>query len=156
MAAKPPLEPVHHSIEVPLRPAAAFKVFVEQIDSWWPLAVHSVGGSRTVGCHVEGRLGGRIYETYDDGSLHLWGTVTEWQPPQRVVFSWHPGREASTAQEVELRFLELDRGTRVVLEHRGWEALGERAEATREGYLTGWPGVLRSFAASCSSLPAPA
>jgi hypothetical protein len=52
---------------------------------------------------------------------------------------------------VELRFLELDRGTRVVLEHRGWEALGERAEATREDYLTGWPGVLADYARCCSS-----
>ncbi len=149
--AEHPLQPVRHSIEVALRPEDAFRIFVDQIDSWWPLAIHSIGGARTTGCHFEGRIGGRIYETHDDGSLHLWGSVTEWQPPRRIVFSWHPGRDASTAQEVELRFEDLGAGTRVELEHRGWEALGERAAEAREGYRSGWPGVLADYARCCSS-----
>ena len=151
--ARPPLEPVRHSVEVGLRPGDAFSILVDQIDSWWPLALHSIGGQHATGCLFEGRLGGRIYETHDDGSLHLWGTVTVWQPPRRVVFSWHPGRDASTAQEVELRFEDLGTGTRIELEHRGWEALGARAEETREAYQSGWPGVLSAYARRCSTKP---
>lgn len=141
-------EPVRHSIVVTAPPARAFQIFTE-IDSWWPLAVHSVGQQRATGCLFEGRAGGRIFETHDDGSIRLWGTVTDWQPPQRVVFSWHPGRDAATAQEIVLELVGVEGGTRVELEHRGWEALGDLAAETREAYQSGWPGVLARFQAQC-------
>lgn len=145
-----PLEPVRNSIEVTVPAADAFDIFINQIDSWWPLATHSVGRQHATGCYFEGRKGGRIYESHADGSLHLWGTVTEWKPPERVVFSWHPGRDESTAQEVELRFVDLGGRTRVELEHRGWEALGEQAREIRERYHSGWPSVLARFGARAS------
>jgi uncharacterized protein YndB with AHSA1/START domain len=128
----------------------AFRIFIEDIDSWWPLSTHSIGQETAVSCLFEGREGGRIYETQADGSFHLWGTVTTWEPPARVVFSWHPGRDAITAQEVELRFVPLDNGTRVELEHRHWETLGDRATEMRDGYQTGWAGVLARYVAKCS------
>jgi uncharacterized protein YndB with AHSA1/START domain len=151
----PTIEPVRHSVEVAVPAAEAFRIFVDQIDSWWPLAVHSVGGERATGCFFEGRLGGRIYEAHHDGSLHLWGTVTEWQPPERVVFSWHPGREADSAQEVELRFIDRDGRTVVELEHRGWESLGTQAAEIRERYHSGWPGVLVHYESRCARRGAP-
>ena len=141
------IEPVRRSVEVGCDPAQAFRIFTEEIDSWWPLATHSMGDAE--GCVFEGREGGRIYETHRDGSIHLWGTVTAWLPPQRLVFSWHPGRDAATAQEVELRFLEIPGGTRIELEHRGWETLGEQASEVRQGYETGWPPVLARYVARC-------
>jgi hypothetical protein len=150
MTAESLFEPVRKSIEVACGPAAAFRLFTEEIDSWWPLATHSVAGETSVACFFEGREGGRIYETSEDGTTHLWGTVTIWEPSARVVFSWHPGREADTAQEVELRFIGIASGTRVELEHRGWEVLGDRAEETREGYENGWVPVLESFLTRCA------
>jgi hypothetical protein len=36
-------------------------------------------------------------------------------------------------------------GTRVDLEHRGWERLGEVAAEAREEYTQGWPRVLAAF-----------
>jgi hypothetical protein len=68
-----------------------------------------------------------------------------------MVFSWHPGREAATAQEVELRFVGTSSGTRIELEHRGWEVLGDRAEEMRGGYVTGWVPVLESYVARCET-----
>jgi len=150
-----PLGPVRHTVEVAVPAAEAFRIFVDQIDSWWPLAVHSIGGARAAGCVFEGRDGGRIYEADEDGSLHLWGTVTEWRPPERVVFSWHPGRDATTAQEVELRFVEHGGRTTVELEHRGWESLGDRAAEARERYHSGWPGVMVHYVVRCSDTEEP-
>jgi len=144
------IEPVRKSVEVGCTADEAFRLFTEDIDSWWPLATHSIGEADAVSCYFEGREGGRIYELHGDGSAHLWGTVTAWQPPERVVFTWHPGRDASTAQEVELRFGEVPGGTRVELEHRGWESLGEMALRTRTGYETGWVPVLERYAARCT------
>lgn len=148
----PPLDPVRHAVEVTMPPSRAFRMFIDQIDSWWPLGNHSVGREQATGCYFEGHHGGRIYETHSDGSLHLWGTVTEWQPPDRVVFSWHPGRGADTAQEVEIRFTDLGDRTRVELEHRGWEALGRHAAEVRERYHSGWPGVLLHYRTWTSDL----
>ena len=76
--------------------------------------------------------------------------MTTWHPPERLVFAWHPGREVSTAQEVELRFSEVRGGTLVELEHRGWEVLGEEALRIREGYETGWEPVLKRYVARCA------
>ena len=143
------IEPVRKSVEVKCTVAEAFRIFTDKIDSWWPLATHSIGEADARACYFEGREGGRIYETHGDGSIHLWGTVTSWQPPFGVVFTWHPGRDASTAQEVELRFSECPDGARVDLEHRGWETLGDKADETRSAYESGWVGVLESFAARC-------
>lgn len=67
-----------------------------------------------------------------------------------MVFSWLPGRDASTAQEVELSFTDNGFGTRVELEHRGWEMLGERAAEVREGYNTGWVPVLARYVDVCA------
>ena len=143
------IEPVRQAVDVTMPIRDAFRIFIDEIDTWWPLASHSVGQQKAISCFFEGHDGGRIYETHDDDSLFLWGTVTTWEPPHRVVFSWHPGRDAATAQEVELRFSEDGNRTRVELEHRGWEALGERAASARESYQTGWPGVLTKFISRC-------
>lgn len=141
------IEPVRKTVEVGCGQREAFRIFIDEIDAWWPLATHSVAQTRARSCVFEGRTGGTIHEIDDDGSVHVWGTVTDWTPPDRVVFTWHPGRDASTAQEVELRFVPSGSGTRIELEHRRWETLGDRAEAIRDGYRTGWDSVLARFVA---------
>lgn len=94
----------------------------------------------------EGRVGGRVYETAPDGTEHLWGTVTEWDPPRRIVFTWHPGRPVDTRQEVEVTFQLAGEGSRTDLVHSGWEHLGERAAEIRANYDTGWDVVLGRYA----------
>ena len=150
MKDEPTIAPVRKSVEVRCTADEAFRLYTEDIDSWWPLATHSIGETDAEACFFEGREGGRIYETHGDGSIHLWGMVTAWEPPEKVVFSWHPGRDASTAQEVELRFSESPGGARVELEHRGWETLGDKAQRTRDGYETGWLPVLERYADRCA------
>jgi len=139
------LAPVRKFIDVNLSPEDAFRRFTEQIAAWWPLKTHSVGEESAETVVFETRRGGRIYERTRDGAIHLWGTVIACDPPDRVVFSWHPGREADTAQEVEVRFVASEAGTRLELEHRGWEALGAEAETMRSRYSEGWEYVLGRF-----------
>jgi hypothetical protein len=48
---------------------------------------------------------------------------------------------------VEVRFTAVDpEHTRVELEHRGWERLGDQDDQARAGYEDGWPRVLDAFA----------
>jgi uncharacterized protein YndB with AHSA1/START domain len=93
----------------------------------------------------QGRVGGRVFETAPDGTEHLWGTVTEWDPPRRVAFTWHPGRPVDSRQEVEVTFQPAGQGSRVDLVHSGWEHLGEQAVGMRAGYDTGWDFVLGRY-----------
>lgn len=146
MTERTTIPPVEKSIVVPWDPEAAFERFTARIHEWWPLRTHAVEPDRARSCAIEPREGGRIYETLDDGSERPWGTVTVWEPPRRLAFTWHPGRDASTRQEVAIAFLPEEDGTRLELVHTGWERLRERAEETRRQYSPGWDHVLGLYA----------
>ncbi|MEN8376415.1 MAG: SRPBCC domain-containing protein [Gemmatimonadota bacterium] len=148
------LSPLVKTVRVPLGERETFDLFTSGIGAWWPLATHSVGLDRAVDCAFEPRVGGRLFETLSDGSEKPWGVVTEWRPPRRLTFSWHPGRDAETAQEVEVSFApEPGGGTLVRLEHRGWDLLGDEAEAMRGNYDGGWDGVLDQFVQVAEGAP---
>jgi uncharacterized protein YndB with AHSA1/START domain len=133
---------VRKSILVDAPVEQAFRAFTEGIAAWWPLRTHSVARERAEGVVFEGREGGRLYERTSDGEEHEWGVVLAWEPPSRVLYSWHPGRGDETSQEVEMRFTADGDGTRVEVEHRGWERLGERGREQRSSYDSGWDYVL--------------
>lgn len=139
------LAPVIKSVFVRLPVEAAFRVLFEEINSWWPLATHSVGGNKTVSCHIERRIEGRFYEVQEDGTQSDWGQVLVWEPPQRVVFTMHPGRPPELATQVEVTFQPEADGTRLTLIHTHWERCGEGAAARRENYDSGWDHVLGKF-----------
>jgi hypothetical protein len=139
------IEPVEKQIKVGLNQEAAFRLFTEGLNKWWPLATHSVGEEQAETCVFEGHVGGRIYETMKDSSQAEWGKVLVWKPFEKVVFTWYPGRTSDTAQEVTVTFREISGGTQVELVHAGWEMLGEKAQSGREGYDFGWDFVLANY-----------
>jgi uncharacterized protein YndB with AHSA1/START domain len=131
----------------------AFDVFTAGIAGWWPLDGYSIGAEPAVTAVVEPREGGRWFERAADGTECPWGHVRVWEPPHRVVLSWEIScdwqPDPAAASEVEVRFApHEDGGTEVVLEHRGLEVYGERAEQMRETFGSdgGWGGLLRRFA----------
>ena len=115
----------------------AWAMFVERLGEWWPLATHSIGGERAETAALTPE---RIYERWADGTERVWGRVLAWEPPHRVVFSWEISEESGN--EVEVRFLPVAEGTRVELEHRGWES---GTIASWQSYDGGWPQVLARF-----------
>ena len=110
-------------------------------------------GSATGVCRW--RPGGRVYESWDDGTQVDWGTLRAWEPPERFVMSWNI---TSVTTEVELQFTALGPAlTRVAVEHRGWEALTEEqlaADCALPGgyaggsFERGWARILACFAAA--------
>jgi uncharacterized protein YndB with AHSA1/START domain len=123
----------------------AFRVFTEEIHTWWPLRTHAVDTEHSETVVLEGHEGGRLFERTPAGEEHLWGTVVLWEPPRRVGYIWHPGRGAETAQEVEVTFTRQGEGTRVDVRHWGWEKLGDRLDETIASYNDGWDLVLRRY-----------
>jgi hypothetical protein len=140
------LAPLRKSIRVPWSQEAAFRRFTSDIAKWWPLRSHSVGQGRAETVVFGNAVGERLYERIRGGEESTWGTITVWQPPHRVTFTWHPGRSPDTAQEVDVRFVADGAGTRLELTHTGWERLGTLAAKARRGYPIGWAYVLRLWA----------
>ena len=147
------VEPVRKSVTVPATPQRAFELFTAHIQEWWPLATHSVGGEQAVGVFFGEGVGAEIVETLADGTTSVWGTVTHWDPPHRVAFTWHPGRTEAEATLVELTFTEHGPGSTVArVVHSGWERRADGASA-REGYDSGWEPVIGCFARLAAARP---
>jgi uncharacterized protein YndB with AHSA1/START domain len=137
---------VEKSVTVSVPVERAFEVFTAEIGTWWPLRTHAVDTERSETVVMEGRVGGRLYERTPSGEEHVWGTLVAWEPPNRIVYSWHPGRGEETAQEVEITFGPEGEGTRVDIRHYGWEKLGDRLEETIASYNEGWDKVIAVYA----------
>lgn len=122
--------------------ATSFKLFCEDIGKWWPKGP-SFNGKHHTDMVLEGRVGGRVYELYSDGSEFEIGQVTTYQPPLLVAFSWRaPSWDVNT--EVEIRFSPENGGTRLELEHRGFEQ-SPQIRASRKSYDGGWSMILGHF-----------
>jgi uncharacterized protein YndB with AHSA1/START domain len=151
-------EPVRQSTLVRSTVDHTFDVFVRTIGAWWPLVPYSAGGDRVRNVTFERRPGGRVYETWEDGTTVDWAKVLTWEPPARIVLTW-----LFTGQptEVELTFMELGPSlTRVAVEHRGWEALSDEqlaeACALPGGYAggafsAGWDQILAQLVAAAET-----
>ena len=91
MSTQTTVEPVRRSVSVERPVEDAFRVFTEEIGSWWPLETHSRAGERdgveAETAVLEGRVGGRLYERVSDGTEADWGTMIAWEPPHRLAFA---------------------------------------------------------------------
>ncbi len=145
--------PVRKSITVRTSPDHAFRVFTEEIDSWWP-RTHHIGKAPLKKEVIEGRAGGRCYSEHADGTECDWGTILVWEPPHRFVMAWQVNAawqyepDLAKSSEVEVRFTpEADGSTRVDLEHRNFERAGAGGEAMRTSVDSpgGWTQILSLF-----------
>ena len=115
---------VRVAISVDVDPDTAFEVFTEEIDLWYKRGPHNFYDSRrAVEIRFEPFVGGRLLEVYDkvtgEGREH--GRIVLFEPGRRLLF-------VDTRQtEIDVRFEPDGDGTRVTLEHRGFERLDERA-----------------------------
>lgn len=145
------IAPVVKQATVPLSIEEAFAAFTDEIGAWWPLATHSVALDNAIGVSMAPHVGGQITETATDGATHTWGTITVWDPPARVAFTWHPGTPPDEATHVEVTFDAAGAGqTRVTLTHTSWENRPDAAQA-RDHYDPGWDFVFGKYAAALSS-----
>lgn len=139
------IEPIRLEFEVACPVDRAFEVWTDRIATWWPKD-HTVSAEEDLVVVLEGRAGGRIFERRTNGLEHDWGVVTIWDPPNRLAYTWHLNREPTDATDVEVRFLPLGGdGTRVEIEHRGWERLGAAGEHWRDRNFGGWSTLLPHY-----------
>ena len=72
--------------------------------------------------------------------------MTVWEPPRRLAYTWHLRADRADATDVEIRFVPARGGTRVEIEHRGWERLGaDRGRDWRDRNHGGWSTLLPHY-----------
>jgi hypothetical protein len=94
-------EPLLVNVDVACPVDHAFRVWTAKIDSWWPVQ-HTVSGRTDAQIVLERHVGGRLLELLPDGTEHVWGEVTVWQPPHEPAYRWHIGRPATQATDVHI------------------------------------------------------
>jgi uncharacterized protein YndB with AHSA1/START domain len=154
--AKLTIAPVRKSIQVKASPAHAFEVFTAGLGRWWPRD-KGIGKLPMRSAVMETHLGGRWYELAEDGTQTPVGKIIVWDPPRRFVMTWDinsqwkPDRTINS--EVEVKFIPEDANmTRVELEHRKFEQMGQEAgESMRKSVDGGWPGMLERFKAEAEA-----
>jgi uncharacterized protein YndB with AHSA1/START domain len=145
---------VSRTVTVAAPPERAFAVFTDGFDTWWPRS-HSIAEAELAEATLEPRLGGRWYERGADGSETEWGKVLAWDPPHRLVVSWHIGGswgfedDPARYSEIEVTFTPDGDGTRVELTHGHLER-HTAPEALRDsvGGEGGWGGLLERYSAA--------
>jgi uncharacterized protein YndB with AHSA1/START domain len=135
------LAPVVCTVEIAAPRERVFELFTvpERLVEWWPDAAT-----------FEARAGGHVHLEFD-GRGEVSGTVTRFDPPSALGFTWVRGVAPDVVTQVDVELTELaDGGTRVVLTHAGWEAVPEDQVAEwRELHDAGWRhflGLLRDLA----------
>lgn len=135
---------IRKSIWLERFPEKCFKVFCEDISEWWPR-----GFAEDSKLFLDRRVGGRLFERRPDGSEYDIGCVTAYEPPSIVAFTWRAPSWQTTTQ-VEIRFSAERGGTRVDLEHSGWET-DPRVAEYHKNYASGWQTILGHYEAAVSA-----
>jgi uncharacterized protein YndB with AHSA1/START domain len=123
------------ALRIAAPPSRVFEAFTAEIGEWWrPNPLFPFTERRDGRLAIEPRLGGRVTETYADRNEFEIGRVRAWEPPARLVLSWRaatfpPGQETA----VHVHFEDVAGGTRVVVEHFGWDGLPQE-HAARHGF----------------------
>lgn len=115
------------SIFIDLPPLETFEVFTSEVGLWWqslPQNTFRVGRKGVM--RFESGVGGALLETYPGTTFAPYevGRVSVWDPGHRLVFDFRGGNfSGNEVTQVEVRFESEEAGTRLTLEHRGWEVI---------------------------------
>jgi hypothetical protein len=115
------------SIRLAVDPVAAFELFTRDVDRWWQKGHrYRFRGEKAGRMRFEPGEGGRLVEIYDEaaGELFEVGRISIWRPGERLAFAWRlPNFLPDQVTEVDITFTAVQGGTRLTLEHRGWNSL---------------------------------
>ena len=151
------LDAIVRTIEVPCSQKVAFEVFLNKMDSWWPLdrfTTSAMRGEPAKSIRVEAKQGGEIVEIAFDDAETLWGTIKSYDPHGFLSMEFHvpqPDQKVDSRSLVEVQFTALgDEQTRVKLTQSNWEALGEMAEQMHGGYSGAWVMIFeQAYKSAC-------
>ncbi len=123
------------SMRMSASPARVFQAFTEEVGVWWrPNTLFQFTPRDPGRVAFQGGQGGRFMEILADGKEFEIGRITAWEPGVRLAFGW---RQASFSggqhTHVEVRFEPVENGTRVTIEHVGWDSI-PASHVARHGF----------------------
>jgi uncharacterized protein YndB with AHSA1/START domain len=123
------------SLRVAASPARTFEAFTAEIGTWWrPNGLFRFTERDHTRLAFEPEPPDRLVEVGADGERFEIGPVLEWAPPERLVFGWRQaGFPEGRSTEVAVRFDAVADGTRVTVEHFGWDDIPQE-HAARHGF----------------------
>jgi uncharacterized protein YndB with AHSA1/START domain len=144
------------SLRIAATPERTFAAFTDEIGAWWqPNGLFRFTGREGTRLAFEPEPPEHLVEIGDDGERFEIGPVLEWSPPRRLAFGWRQaGFPEDRSTEVAVRFDPVDSGTRVTVEHVGWDVIPQE-HAARHGFPLApfqarlaewWQTLLRSLA----------
>jgi uncharacterized glyoxalase superfamily protein PhnB len=115
-------------VDVGVDPAAAFRIFTEEIDQWWVRGpANFYDGARARGMRFQPGVGGRLVQVNAGAEDRELGRITAWEPGRRLTYATGDGAT------VDVRFEPAADGTRVIVEQHG-------------PGMSAWPNILGWFA----------
>lgn len=147
------------ALRIAAPPEVVFDAFTDDIALWWrPNTLFSFT-PRSPG--VMAFEDGRLIERLSTGKVFEVGKVTVWERGRRLVFGWRQATFAPGVDtEVEVRFEPVETGTRVTVEHRGWDTV-PAPHVARHGFPDGvflqrhgewWRALLAGLASRANSV----
>jgi uncharacterized protein YndB with AHSA1/START domain len=132
-----------------------FAAFTDEIGQWWhPNGLFQFTDRDGGRLAFEPDPPERLVEIGIDGERFEIGPVRVWDPPRRLVFGWRQARfDEDQSTEVSVTFDAVESGTRVTVEHFGWDTIPQE-HAARHGIPLGvfqqreaewWQVLLRSL-----------
>ena len=139
---------VQESITIHAPKTEVFDAFVQQIDAWWPrLGTYRYSfvqrPQKPLNIQFEPKENGRFIETFDDGSFYEIGCITEWDPPDRLIYTWCDPHWPNPTT-VEVTFFETNGATTVTVRHSGFGKKGVPDVSSE--YQIGTAEILSVFA----------
>ena len=136
------LEPVLASVTVPATPTEAFVGFTAQMGEWWdPLLTPDAATFSGVEIDPEGEVA-----MLHGPARHVWGRVVTWEPLGHYAQEAWLGHDEAHPTRLDVRFEEVEGGTRVDLEHSGWTETNREAREQ----VAQWADLLERYAAHVS------
>lgn len=144
---------VAKSVTVEATIEQAFAIFAGRPLEWWPESHVFVKDRQAI--TIEPFVGGRYFERGADGEEIAWGTITEWDPPKRLVMTWRVGPNWQPITDDEkASFIKVDFAadgpatTTVTLTHADLHRHGDIAEGIHQALDGPSPGeTLEQYAA---------
>lgn len=153
---------VNRNFDVSASAKEAFETFVNHFSSWWPKEyTWSQDALTSIG--ITPKQNGLCYEKGPYNFRCDWGRVIEFEPPNKIIFTWQispervPVPDPEKASIVEIKFDEKNAWNTVIsFVHRDFSRHGKSGGHYREvmDSAQGWSYILHQYEKAVSELNA--
>ena len=131
------------TVRLPLPVDAAFALFTDRADRWWPRERRHTDDPASVIVLDRGGL----RETAA-GGVAILGTTVTWEPPALLVLDFYPGTDAEHPTRVTVTFVGDGAETVVTVHHAPTEASAALWDARAPRYGASWDLLLPALHAA--------